>query len=108
MFDRLVEQRIREGMEAGEFDGLEGEGRPVNLDEYFSAPEDLRAGFALLKHAKVMPEGAHLLKEAEALRRELEGCPDPRRRELLGRALDETMLKYRLLGERHRRTRGRR
>jgi hypothetical protein len=108
MFDKLVEQRIRDGMEAGEFDNLEGAGRPINLDEYFSAPEDVRAGFALLKNAKIIPEGARLLKEVEELRRELEHCSDPRRRELLSRAVDETMLKYRLLGEHYRRTRGRR
>ncbi|HZI19827.1 MAG TPA: DnaJ family domain-containing protein [Pyrinomonadaceae bacterium] len=108
MFDRLAEQRIREGMEAGEFDDLEGRGRPVNLDEYFAAPEELRAGYALLKNAKIIPEGARLLKKAEELRRELEGCRDPLRRRELARAVDETMLKYRLLGERYRRSRGRR
>jgi len=95
-------------MEAGEFDDLEGEGRPVNLDEYFAAPEELRAGYALLRNARVIPEGALLLKEADELRRELESCREPARRERLARALDETMLKYRLLNEHYRRSRGRR
>src|SRR5438445_35918 len=43
-------------MEAGEFDRLEGAGRPVNLDAYFSTPEELRAGYAVLKNAGVVPE----------------------------------------------------
>jgi hypothetical protein len=54
VFDKLVEQKIREAQEAGEFDDLEGEGRPVNLDAYFSTPEELRAGYALLKSAGVL------------------------------------------------------
>ena len=32
MFDKLVEQKIREAQEAGEFDDLEGAGRAVNLE----------------------------------------------------------------------------
>ena len=54
MFDKLVEQKIREAMKAGEFDDLEGKGRPINLDAYFSTPEELRAGYAVLKNAGVL------------------------------------------------------
>jgi hypothetical protein len=92
-------------MEAGEFDRLEGAGRPVNLDDYFATPEELRAGYALLKSANVMPEEAQLLREAEELRRELEGCRDEARRGELRKAIDARELKYRLLRERYRRGR---
>lgn len=105
MFDKLVEQRIRDGQEAGEFDDLEGAGRPVDLNAYFSAPEELRAGYALLKNAGIVPEEARLLAEAEELKRELELCADEGRRAELRRAVEETLLKYRLLSERYGRRR---
>ena len=102
MFDKLVEQRIREALEAGEFDGLEGSGRPVDLEAYFSTPEELRAGFAVLKNAGVLPEEAALLREMNELRARAEACPDAAGRERLGRAAAELRLKYDLLVERRR------
>jgi hypothetical protein len=89
VFDKLVEQKIREAMAAGEFDRLEGAGRPVNLDAYFAAPEELRAGYAVLKSAGVLPEEAHLLGEINELKSKLEGCRDERERERLRRSLND-------------------
>ncbi|HYY99434.1 MAG TPA: DnaJ family domain-containing protein [Pyrinomonadaceae bacterium] len=102
MFDKLVEQKIREAQRAGEFDRLEGAGRPVNLEAYFAAPEDLRACYAVLRNAGVLPEEAQLRGEANALRERLEACEDPQERARLARALGELTLKYNLLVERYR------
>ena len=102
MFDKLVEQKIREAQRAGEFDRLEGAGRPVNLDAYFSAPEELRAGYAVLKNAGVLPEEAQLRGEINALKERLDACEDPPEREKLTRALGELTLKYSLMVERNR------
>lgn len=104
MFDKLVEQKIREAQRAGEFDRLEGSGRPVNLDAYFSAPEDLRAGFAVLKNAGVLPEEAQLRADINGLRERLDAATDPQERERLTRSLNELMLKYSLMVERYRGT----
>ncbi len=105
MFDKLVEQKIREAQAAGEFDRLEGAGRPVNLDAYFATPEELRAGYAVLKNSGVIPEEVQLLREIDESRRALEACADAAGREKLSRRLGELTLKYRLLVER---TQGRR
>lgn len=102
MFDKLVEQKIREAQEAGEFDGLEGAGRPVNLDAYFATPEELRAGYAVLKNAGVLPEGAALLKEIDETAARLEAGRDAASRERLRRELERLRLKYALLSERQR------
>ena len=102
MFDKLVEQKIREAQRAGEFDRLEGAGRPVNLDAYFSAPEELRAGYAVLRNAGVLPEEAQLRGEINALRERLDACRDAQERERLTRSLAELTLKYSLMAERHR------
>ncbi len=101
-FDRLVEEKIREAMEAGEFDQIEGAGRPVNLDAYFATPEDLRAGYSVLKNAGVVPEEAQLLREINETKEALEKTPDPARRGELSRRLRELRLKLDLLSERNR------
>jgi len=102
LFDKLVEQKIREALKAGEFDNLEGRGRPVNLDAYFSTPEELRAGYAVLKNAGVLPEEAGLLSEINELKARLEDCRDAAEREKLVRSIGELTLKYNLLAERQR------
>jgi hypothetical protein len=100
VFDKLVEQKIREAQEAGEFDDLEGEGRPVNLEAYFNTPEELRAGYALLKNAGVLPQEAVVLKELNETAARLEECRDEAERERLRRALQLIQLKYDLMVER--------
>lgn len=102
MFDKLVEQKIREAMRAGEFDDLEGAGRPVNLDAYFSTPEELRAGYAVLKSAGLIPEEAQLLGEIGEMKEKLAACRDAAERERLRRALGDLTLKYNLLVEHYR------
>lgn len=101
MFDKLVEQKIREAQEAGEFDDLEGEGRPVNLEAYFNTPAELRAGYALLKNAGVLPEEAVVIKELNEATARLEACRDERERERLQRAVHDLQLKYNLWVERN-------
>ncbi|HEX8355146.1 MAG TPA: DUF1992 domain-containing protein [Pyrinomonadaceae bacterium] len=102
MFDKLVEQKIREAQQAGEFDRLEGAGRPVDLDAYFSTPEGLRAGFAVLRNAGVLPEEAAVLKELNELAARLEDSRDEGERARLKRAAADLKLRYDLMAERRR------
>ncbi len=102
MFDKLVEQKIREAMSAGEFEGLEGEGRPIDLEAYFATPEELRAGFAVLKNAGVAPEEVQLLQEIDALKRELERCREDAARAVLEKRIHDKSLSFRLLMDRRR------
>ena len=101
MFDKLVEQKIREAQEAGEFDDLEGAGRPVNLEAYFNTPEELRAGYALLKNAGVLPQEAVVVKELNEAAARLEACQDEAEREQLLRVVRDLQLKYNLWVERN-------
>lgn len=102
MFDKLVEQKIREAQEAGEFDCLEGAGRPVNLDAYFATPEELRAGYAVLRNAGVLPVEAEVLREIDDARARLEACRDAAARGRLRGEVERLRLKYALLVERYR------
>lgn len=99
--EKLIDKIIREAMNEGEFDELEGKGKPVDLSSYFSTPEDLRAGHAVMKNAGVIPEEAQLLKEAQTLRQELDACENEEDRRRLRKSIDEKMLRYNLLRERY-------
>jgi hypothetical protein len=103
--EKLIDKMIREAMEKGEFDNLEGQGKPIDLDAYFAAPEDVRLGHKLLKDANIIPEELELLREADALKAELAACRTEDERRRLRKALDEKLLKYNLLRERQRRVR---
>ncbi len=100
--ETLIDKMIREAIAEGEFDDLEGAGKPVDLNSYFSMPEDLRAGHSVLKNAQVLPEEAQLLKEARTLRLELNACENEEDRRRLKKSIDEKMLRYNLLRERSR------
>ena len=41
-FDKIVEALIKEAQARGEFDNLPGKGKPIDLTEYFEAPEEIR------------------------------------------------------------------
>lgn len=53
--DTLVEQRIAEAQGRGDFDDLPGRGAPLALDDLSLVPEELRAGYLLLKNAGCLP-----------------------------------------------------
>jgi hypothetical protein len=102
-FDKLIEKIINEGIRNGEFDDLEGQGQPVDLDTYFSVPEDLRVGFSVLKNAKVIPTEMEVLKEVNELKSRLEGCTDATERKELSRKLNDATLRFNLLMDSYRR-----
>lgn len=101
-FDKLVEEKIREAMERGEFDNLPGKGKPLDLDAYFATPEDLRLSYSILKNAGIVPEEAQLLSEIGSLKESLEQCADSEKRNTISRRIDELMMKYSMLREHYR------
>src|SRR5262245_8986026 len=106
-FEKLVEEKIRAAMDAGEFDNLQGAGLPLNLDEYFATPEDLRIAYSVLKNSRILPRGVELLKEIESLRAAIAGANAPDQRARLNRELNERLLQYDIMMDRYRRTRRR-
>jgi hypothetical protein len=96
-FSRIAENRIREAMEQGEFDNLPGAGQPVNLDDYFSTPEDLRMACSVLKNANCRPLEVELLNEIARLEQAVASAADetaraPLRRELAHRRTELAIL----------------
>lgn len=101
----FIEERIREAMEAGEFDNLEGAGKPLDLDAYFSTPEDLRMGYSVLKSAKIVPEEVDRLKEIGDLKERIKFSTDESEKRRLVAILNERVLAFNLLMERNKRKR---
>ena len=48
VFDRIVEATIQETMDRGEFDNLPGQGKPIDLIEYFETSEEVRLAHSML------------------------------------------------------------
>jgi hypothetical protein len=101
-FDRFVENLIQEAIARGEFDNLKGSGKPLNLDEYFSLPEDMRASFTLLRNAGVAPQEVGLLKEIAQLKEKLDKQTDENKRKKLITEIADKQLKFDMLMEQRR------
>jgi len=62
----LVEEQIRKAQERGDFDHLEGAGKPLNLYENPYEPVELRMAFKILKENDFAPYWIELGKEIDA------------------------------------------
>ncbi len=54
-FFRIAERRMAEAMLNGEFDNLEGQGKPLVFEDETWIPEDLRMAYRFLKNAGCIP-----------------------------------------------------
>jgi hypothetical protein len=99
---KFIDEQIRNSIEAGDFDNLEGAGRPIDLDSYFNTPEDLRMGYSVLKSSKFVPEEVERLKEIGELKEKIKNCADAGEKTKLSKILQERQLAFSLLMERNR------
>jgi Domain of unknown function (DUF1992) len=95
--EKLIEEKIREAMEKGEFDDLPGKGKPLDLDAYFATPEDVRLGYSVLKSAGCAPVEVELQKEIESLKARLDVSDNERERQSLRKEIEGKTLKLNLL-----------
>jgi hypothetical protein len=102
--EKLIEEQLKNAVAEGKFDNLEGAGKPLNLDEYFAAPEDIRLGYTLLKNNDFVPQEVELLKEIGGLREKLKTCAEAEKQKL-NRELNEKSLALSLILERNKRRR---
>lgn len=63
IIDQLAEQKITEAIARGELDNLPGAGAPLELGDDGLVPEELRAGYRLLKNAGYLPADLELRRE---------------------------------------------
>ena len=102
LIEKIAEARIRDAMARGDFDNLAGRGQPLRLEDLSKVPEDLRAGYILLKNAGVLPEEMQLRKEMVTLEALVDACADPDERIRLRKDLNWKVMRFRMLIERRR------
>lgn len=67
LIDQLAEQKIADAIERGELDNLPNAGRPLALGDDAMVPEELRAGFRLLKNAGYLPPDLQLRQDIQSV-----------------------------------------
>lgn len=102
-FERLAEQRLRQAIEDGLLDDLPNRGEPLDLEEYFATPENVRVAYSILKSANCVPEDVELRNEIAALRRRLAEATATENRQAIERQIEDRTLRLELLRERARR-----
>jgi len=97
-YAQIVEQRIKEAMENGEFDNLPGKGKPLSLEDDSHIPEELRLAYKLLKNADCLPP--ELLEKKEILQMEdmLAAIPDEKERYKLIKKINFKIMKLNMMG----------
>ena len=96
LFQRLAEQAIREAMAEGAFDDLPGQGRPLELEEDCLVPEELRAGYRMLKNAGYLPPELSPSREIRELEDLLAVIEDPGERRRAQARLEVLVQRIRL------------
>jgi hypothetical protein len=102
-FSHVAEKRIREAIAQGHFDNLPGAGQPLNLEEYFSTPEELRMAYSILKNANCAPVEVQLLNEVARLERAVAETADVTARKELQRELTNRRTELAIVFERRAR-----
>lgn len=103
--ENVIEKLIQDAIARGEFDNLKGSGKPIDLSEYFNAPEDLRMAHSLLKSNQIIPEEVELVRLIAELRDRLSETVDESARKALSKELNDKALALDLAIERHKRKR---
>ena len=93
IFAKIAEQRILEAIKNGEFDNLEGKGKPLDLRDEPWIPEDLRMAYRILKNSGYIPAELELRNEIINLRQLINTIDDNQERIKKLRQLNFKLLK---------------
>ena len=73
LIDKIAEANILAAQRRGEFDDLEGQGKPLVLDDDSAVPPEMRASYRILKNSGYIPAEISLLAEIARLEQLLNG-----------------------------------
>ena len=97
--ENVIEKLLQEAIARGDFDNLEGEGKPLDLTAYFNTPEDLRMAYSVLKTNQIIPGEVEMIREIAEIKSQINKTDDEKK--ILSRklndktlALDLAMVKY--------------
>jgi len=100
LIERLAEQRILEAQRNGQFDNLPGKGKPLEMEDLSTLPDDLRIPYHILKNAHVLPPEAELLKDIHILEDLLKHVEDAGERKSLAKSLQWKIIRLDMLKRR--------
>lgn len=95
----MAENKINEAVKNSELDNLKGKGKPLHLEDLSEIPEELRAGYILLKNSGFLPEEINLKSEIKKLEDLLEYCYDKNEYKKTKVKLNEKIIHYNMLME---------
>jgi hypothetical protein len=72
-FNKIVEERIRKAQKKGEFENLQGSGKPLDFLDDQAVAEELRLAYKILKNADCLPPEIELKKEIQQTEELLSG-----------------------------------
>lgn len=70
-YENIIDQKIREAMERGDFNNLKGAGKPQNLERDPNVPPDWELAFHVLKNAGYAPDWIETRKQVNGEREKL-------------------------------------
>ncbi len=97
--EELCDKKIKKAKEEGQFDCLDGKGKPLQLDDLSQVPEELRAGYLMLKNAGYLPEEMELKKEIVHLDDLIDRCSSPEEKQKMLKQKNEKSLRFNTLME---------
>lgn len=99
-FYRIAERRIIEAIANGEFDNLEGKGKPIDFEDETWISEDLRMAYRILKNAGCIPPELEFRNEVVNMCSLMNTTDDDKERIKKLRALNFKLLKLNLTRKR--------
>jgi hypothetical protein len=99
-FIYIAERRIREAMEQGAFDDLEGRGKPLDFSEDRNVPRELRTIYRILKNSGHLPPEVELLREIRRLEDLLPRIEDEERLRDAVRDINQKIAALNMMGAR--------
>ncbi|MBN1848219.1 MAG: DUF1992 domain-containing protein [Deltaproteobacteria bacterium] len=97
-YQKIIEQKIKEAAEKGEFDNLPGKGKPLDLEDESRIPEDLRLAYKVLKNANCLPPEIELRKEIRQMEDMLENIPDEKEKYRHIKKINLKIMKLNMMG----------
>ena len=99
-FEKIIEERIKEAQQKGEFDDLPGRGAPIVLEDDSHVPEDLRLAYKVLKNGDCLPPELALKKEIRQMEDMLDGIPDEKEKYRHIKKINYKIMQLNIMGNR--------
>lgn len=80
ILDNLAEERIKAAIDKGDFQNLEGQGKPLEMEDDSLIPEDLRMSYKILKNSGHVPPEVQADKDIRTAVDLLNHCKDEKSR----------------------------